>query len=280
MRRRRLSRGLATAGKLAALALIAAWSLAPIVLIVTSSLKPENEIFAVPPTLGFSPTLKHYAALWEGWPDFFTALGNSLIVTVAATVIALAAAVPAGYAYSRFQQGWVQASAFWLIVVRLIPPIVVTLPLFPLVNMLGLADTHLLLAVLYATFFVSLGAIVMRAFFDQVPRELDEAAAVDGAGRWMTLIRIIAPLGAQGALAVAVFVIVFAWNDFLFAFIFSATRAKTAPLVLSEMVGNFDGVDWGVLFAAATVQLAPVLLFVIAAQKHLVAGLSAGATKG
>jgi multiple sugar transport system permease protein len=276
----RAARRAAFAGKLVALALIALWSLAPIVLIVTSSLKPENEIFAVPPGIAFTPTLHHYAALLERWPDFLGALGNSLIVTAGATMIALAASIPAGYAYSRFAEPWVQGSAFWLIVVRLIPPIVVTLPLFPLVNALGLADTHLLLAVLYATFFVSLGAVVMRAFFDQVPRELDEAAAVDGAGRWLTLIRIIAPLGAQGALAVAVFVIVFAWNYFLFAFIFSATRAKTAPLVLSEMIGNFDGVDWGVLFAAATVQLAPVLIFVMAAQKHLVAGLSAGATKG
>jgi multiple sugar transport system permease protein len=81
-------------------------------------------------------------------------------------------------------------------------------------------------------------------------------------------------------LAVAVFVIVFAWNEFLFAFIFTSTRARTAPLVLSEIVGNFDGVDWGVLFAAASVQLIPVLLFVWIMQKHLVAGLTAGATKG
>jgi multiple sugar transport system permease protein len=81
-------------------------------------------------------------------------------------------------------------------------------------------------------------------------------------------------------LAVAVFVIVFAWNEFLFAFIFTSSRAKTAPLVLSEMVGAFDGVDWGVLFAASTVQLIPILLFVVFTQKHLVAGLATGALKG
>jgi multiple sugar transport system permease protein len=134
--------------------------------------------------------------------------------------------------------------------------------------------------VLYATFFVSLGTFVMRAFIDQIPRELDEAAAVDGAGRLRTLVRVIAPLAAQGMLAVAVFVIVHAWNEFLFAFIFTSTRARTAPLVLAEIVGNFDGVEWGVLFAATAVQLAPILLFVWVMQKHLVAGLTAGATKG
>jgi multiple sugar transport system permease protein len=268
------------AGKALAVAAILLWSLAPIALIVSAAFKPERDIFAVPPTLLFEPTLSHFGALWRRWPEFFRALGNSLIVTVLATLIAVSASALAGYAYSRFRARWLSASAFWLIVVRLIPPIVVTLPLFPAVNFLGLQDTHVWLAILYATFFVSLGTFVMRAFIDQIPRELDEAASVDGAGRLTTLVRVIAPLAAQGMLAVAVFVIVFAWNEFLFAFIFTSTRARTAPLVLADMVGNFDGIEWGVLFAAATVQLAPVLAFVWLTQRYLVAGLTAGATKG
>jgi multiple sugar transport system permease protein len=267
-------------GKAVAVVLILLWSLAPIALIVSASFKPEREIFAFPPRLGFTPTLTHYAALWERWPDFFTALLNSLIVTVMATILAVAASLCSGYAYSRFRGRFVEGSALFLIAVRLIPPIVCTLPLFPAANALGLQDTHVWLAILYATFFVSLGTFVMRAFIDQIPRELDEAAAVDGAGRLRTLFRVIAPLAAQGMLAVAVFVIVYAWNEFLFAFIFTSTRARTAPLVLAEIVGNFDGVEWGVLFAATSVQLLPVLLFVWLMQKHLVAGLTAGATKG
>ena len=256
------------------------WSLAPILLIVSSSLKTDRDIFAVPPTLLFRPTLGNYAALWQQWPDFFTTLGHSAVVTVLAAVLAVVSSLLAGYAYSRFQSRWMEASALLLIVVRLIPPIVVTLPLFPVANALGLQDTFVLLAVLYATFFVSLGSFVMRSFIDQVPRELDEAAAVDGAGRFATLLRIVMPVVAPGMMAVAVFVVVYAWNEFLFAFIFTSTRAKTAPLVLAEIVGNFDGVSWGVLFAAATVQLVPVLAFVWLTQRFLVAGLSAGATKG
>ncbi|WP_137177397.1 carbohydrate ABC transporter permease [Roseomonas sp. AR75] len=274
------SRPLVALGKACAVALILVWSLAPIALIVSASFKPEREIFAFPPRLGFTPTLTHYAALWERWPDFFTALFNSLIVTVMATILAVAASLCSGYAYSRFRGRFVEGSALFLIAVRLIPPIVCTLPLFPAANALGLQDTHVWLAILYATFFVSLGTFVMRAFIDQIPRELDEAAAVDGAGRLRTLVRVIAPLAAQGMLAVAVFVIVYAWNEFLFAFIFTSTRARTAPLVLAEIVGNFDGVEWGVLFAATSVQLLPVLAFVWLMQKHLVAGLTAGATKG
>jgi multiple sugar transport system permease protein len=273
-------RSLVRLGKAVAVAAILVWSLAPIALILMASLKPERDIFAFPPKLLFTPSFEHYAALWQRWPEFFTALGNSLVVTVLATVLAVAASLCSGYAYSRFRGGWLEGSAFGLIVVRLIPPIVCTLPLFPAANALGLQDTHIWLAILYATFFVSLGTFVMRAFIDQIPRELDEAAAVDGAGRFITLFRIIAPVAAQGMLAVAVFIIVYAWNEFLFAFIFTSTRARTAPLVLSEIVGNFDGVEWGVLFAAASVQLAPVLVFVVAMQKYLVAGLAAGATKG
>jgi len=120
----------------------------------------------------------------------------------------------------------------------------------------------------------------MRTFIDQIPRELDEAALVDGASRFAILRRVIMPLSAQGMLAVAVFVIVFAWNEFLFAFIFTSTRAKTAPLFVAEMMGSLDSFDWGVLFAAATVQLLPIMLFVLFAQKHLVAGLTGGAIKG
>ena len=113
----------------------------------------------------------------------------------------------------------------------------ITLPLFPVVNWLKLNDTHLILILLYATFFVSLGTIVMRTFIDQIPRELDEAAMIDGASQFQIIARVIFPLAAQGMLAVAVFVIVYAWNEFLFAFIFTTTKAKTAPLVVAEMIG-------------------------------------------
>jgi multiple sugar transport system permease protein len=277
MRARRLA---IAAGKAAAVAAMLLWSLFPIAFMLLSSLKPGPEIFAVPPRLLFEPTLQHYAALWTQWGAFFHGLANSLVVTAGATALVVVASTMAGFAYSRDRGRLMGASAFYLVVVRLLPPIVLTLPLFAIVNRLGLNDTHLVLIFLYATFFVSLGTLLMRAFIDQVPRELDEAALVDGAGRAMILWRIIRPLARQGMLALAVFVIVYAWNEFLFAFIFTSTRARTAPLVIAEMLGSFDGVDWGVLFAASSVQLVPIVLFVVLMQKHLVAGLTSGAIKG
>jgi multiple sugar transport system permease protein len=271
---------IARAGKAAAIAAILVWSLLPIVFIVLSSFKPGQDIFAVPPKFVFEPTLRHYEVLWTNWRVFFEGLFNSTVITAGATALSVIASTFAGYVYSRNSSRFLDASVFFLIAVRLIPPIVVTLPLFPIVNALGLNDTHAVLIVLYATFFVSLGTVLMRTFIDQIPRELDEAAQIDGAKRFTILRKVIMPLAAPGILAVAVFVVVFAWNEYLFAFIFTSTKAKTAPLVISEMIGSIDGVDWGVLFAASTVQLLPVLIFVILMNRYLVAGLTAGATKG
>jgi multiple sugar transport system permease protein len=154
------------------------------------------------------------------------------------------------------------------------------LPLFPAVNWLMLNDTRTVLILLYSAFFLSLGTWIMKAFIDQLPIELEEAAAIDGSSLWQTLWHIILPLSHAGLIATSVFIMVFAWNDFLFAFIFTAVDAKTAPVVISEMVGAIDGVDWGILFAAATLQLLPILVFVLLVQKYLIAGLSAGASKG
>ncbi len=263
-----------------ALILIIVWSAFPIALVVASSFKPPRDIFVYPPTWLFSPTFENYVGLWRRWPDFFSNLVNSLIVTGGATALAVFSSTLAGWVYSRQRSRLLTASAFFMIFIRLIPPIVVTLPLFPVVNWLRLNDTHLVLILLYATFFVSLGTMIMKTFIDQIPRELDEAATVDGASDWQIVLRVILPVAAQGMIAAGVFVFVYAWNEFLFAFIFTTTRAKTAPLVVSEMTGAVDGVEWGVLFAATTLQLLPIVIFVMLAQKYLIAGLTAGATKG
>jgi multiple sugar transport system permease protein len=167
-----------------------------------------------------------------------------------------------------------------MIAVRVLPPIVVTLPLFPVVDRLGLSDTHILLILLYATFWVSLNTMIMKNFFDQIPYELDEAAYVDGASEWQLVSRILLRLTLQGMAAGSIFVFVYSWNEYLFAMIFATKDAKTAPLILSELMGAVDGTEWGVLFAGVTLQLMPVVLLVTLARRYLVAGLTAGAVKG
>jgi multiple sugar transport system permease protein len=120
----------------------------------------------------------------------------------------------------------------------------------------------------------------MKEFIDQIPRDLDEAAIIDGASEAQVLRYVIAPLSIQGMVACAVFVFVFAWNEYLYAFIFTIQSAKTTPLVLSEIMDSVTGTNYGVLFSAATVQLVPVVLVVLALQRFLISGLTAGAVKG
>ncbi|MFG1397285.1 carbohydrate ABC transporter permease [Roseixanthobacter pseudopolyaromaticivorans] len=280
MRAKRLLKSLGTAGRWVALGGFLAWSIFPLYLVVASSFKPARDIFEVPPRLIFQPTLENYVRLWNDWPVFFDGLINSLIVTLGATLLTVVASALAGWVFSRFSSRFLTLSAFSMIVLRLLPPIVITLPLFPLVNYVGLNDTHLILILLYATFFISLGSWIMKASFDQIPRELEEAGAVDGASFAGILRHISMPLGIPGMIAAGVFVFIFAWNEYLFAFIFTTTAAKTAPVVLSEIMGSATGVDWGVLFAAATIQLVPIVAVLILAQRYLIEGLTSGSVKG
>lgn len=171
-------------------------------------------------------------------------------------------------------------SAFFMVVVRMLPPIIITLPLFPVVNWLRLNDTHLLLILLYTTFFVSLSTWIMRAFIKQIPFELEEAAIIDEATLTQRLLRVVLPVAAQGIAATAIFVLIFSWNEYIFALIFTTRNAKTAPVIIGEMLSTAEGVEWGVLFAAATIQLLPILIFVILVQRLLIAGLTAGSMKG
>ena len=265
--------------RLAAIALALVWSAFPIALVVLSSFKEARQIFEVPPSLLFAPTLDNYRTLWTSRPEFFRALTSSLAITIGTTALTLFASTLAGYVYARFRSRLLSASAFGLLAVRMLPPIIVTVPLFPVLNFLRMNDTHLLLILLYAAFYVSLGTWIMRSFVAQLPIELEEAAAVDGAGLFQILIRVVLPLVVPGLIAVAIFVVIFAWNEYVFALIFTTRNAKTAPVIIGEMLGTVEGVQWGVIFAAATVQLIPVLALVIALQRYLVAGLTAGAVK-
>ncbi len=260
--------------------LIIVWSAFPVLYIVLSSFKQQREIFKFPPDLIFTPTFEHYAALATRWTGFFPTLGNSLIIALGATALACVVSVLSGFVYSRFSNRFLAGSVLYLIAIRLLPPIVVTLPLFPVVDALRLSDTHIVLIVLYATFWVSLCTMIMKTFIDKIPRTLDEAALVDGATTLQTLLRVIMPLALQGLAACAIFVFVFSWNEFLFALIFTTQHAKTAPLIISEVMDAVSGTNWGVLFAGVTVQLLPVTLLVMLAQRFLIAGLTAGSVKG
>ena len=276
MRRRGAGRLLAWVG----LGLGAAWSVVPIYLIVASSLKEPRDLFEFAPRLLSRPVLSSYTTLWTQWPEFFRALGNSALIAFVAAGLTVALAAPAGWAYSRHRRRALTATALLLLAARMFPPIVITIPLYPVVQRLGLADHAATLIVLYTAFYVSLATWLIKSFVDEVPVEIEEAARVDGCNTRQVLLRVTLPLTMPGLIATFVLALVFGWNEYLFAFLFTATRTKTAPVILSEMLGSATGVEWGPLFAATTLQLIPMLIVVWLVQGALLRGMTAGAVKG
>lgn len=270
----------ASGGAAILLALLVLWSFVPIFLIVSSAFKDPRTIFSYPPRFIFTPVWDNFVELWQRNPDFFEGLYNSLLVTIGASLLTLAVSFPAGYAFSRYRSRGLGAAALFMLAVRMFPPIVISIPLFPLLNRFHLADTHFILIALYTTFYISLSTWLVKAFVDEVPREVEEAAFIDGCNLWQLIRHVILPLTRQGIGACAIFVAVYAWNEFMFAFLFTSTRARTAPIAISEMLGSVTGVAWGPLFSAATVQLVPVLVLVWVAQKQLIRGMTLGSTKG
>lgn len=267
-------------GKYLLLALILLWSGAPIFLVILSSFKDARFIFEFPPKIFFKPTVENYTYLAETWPEFFSSLWNSALVTIGSALLTVVVSFFGGYAYSRFHSRKLTMSAFFLLVIRMFPPIIITIPLYPIIRALNLFDKHITLVLFYSAFYVSLGTWLMKSFMDQIPKELEEAAYMDGATMPQILGKIIFPLALHGIMATATFVIIYAWKEYLFAMLFTTTRAKTAPLIIAEMLGSVTGVQWGSLFAAATIQLIPILLYIYFAQNVLIEGATVGSVKG
>jgi len=274
----RLQRALEWAALLFFVAVLAG----PILVAIVSSFKLERDIFTYVPVVAFVPTLANYADLLRDWPKFWAALANSLAITAGAVVLVLAASLPAAYAYSRFASRRLGLTTLFLLAVRMFPPLIVTVPLFPIFTGVGLDDTHLALVLLYGAFQVSMATLMLKTFIDAVPAELEEAAMIDGCSRPQAFFRILLPSIRPGIVASAIFVTIFAWNDYLFALVIAVERSVTAPVVLGEMLGAIGegNVGWGTVFAAATVQMLPVLLFVWTVQRQMLRGAAAEGVKG
>jgi multiple sugar transport system permease protein len=256
------------------------WACFPVFFLFLSTFKAPKEIFKFPPTLIFKPTLENFVAMFRDWPAFFKALGNSAVVAFGASVLTVLLSTPAGYALSRYRNKFLEGSAFFMLAVRMYPPIVLTIPLFPAMSAAGLVDTYWVLILIYCAFYVSLSSWLMKTYMDEVPIELEEAAVIDGASVFQRALHVVIPLSIHGIVATAIFVTIFAWKEYTLAYIFTGTKTRTAPLVLYEMISPVTGVSWGPLFAASTTQLLPILVFIWMIQSYLVKGLKTGAVKG
>ena len=251
--------------------------LCPVIFMVQMSLRTGLEAFRMPPTFPFLPTFQNYAALFEG--KFVRSLVNSVVTSTATTALALLLGVPAAYAFSRARVRAAGLLSLWTLATRMAPPIAFGIPFFLLYKDLGLIDTRLGLVVIYLTFNLSLVIWMMRAFFDGVPRSLEEAAYIDGAGVARTFLRIALPLSAPGLATTAIFTFLLSWNDFFYSLLLTRSSAVTAPVAIVNFM-NYESWEWGKVASAATVIMLPVVALSIVVRKYLVRGLTAGAVRG
>ena len=214
------------------------FSVFPILVAVASSFKPGRDIFTYKPVLFFRPTLENYVDLFSTWNRFEAGLFNSLVVTIGAIALTLVACLPAAYAMSRIPRHGIGRSSLTLLVVEMLPPLVVAVPLFPIFSYVGLDNSRFGLMLVYATFEVTLSTFILKTFIDGVPVEIEEAAAIDGCRGIQRFFRIVLPLIVPGIITVAIFVALFAWNDFMFGLILTTSRTQTAPVVLADMLAG------------------------------------------
>ncbi len=260
------------------LAMTAAF-LFPLLWIAGLSLKTRLQVFANPPLFIWRPTLANYAAVLQG-ADFLQAFVNSLVVTSGAVLLSLCIGAPAAYAMARFPFRGRSFLFFSLLIMRMLPPIAVLVPMYVLFSKLGLTTTRLSVILAYTTFSLPLVVWIMRGFFEELPRELEESAWVDGASRYAAFSLVVLPLIRPGLVAAAILCLQLAWNDFLFAAVLTNNATRTLPVLMAAYSGGDTGVDWGGMTASGVLVVVPVVLFSFLAQRHLVAGLSSGAVKG
>jgi len=246
----------------------------PFVWLVQMSFRPNTDILGY--ELTFTPTLAHYRALWTGaFPGSFV---NSLVTSTASTALALLIGVPAAYSLSRGGYKSARHIALWILATRMAPPIAFTIPFFLAYRFLGLSDTRTGLILIYLTFNLALVIWMMKPYFDGVPRELEEAAWIDGCGIWGAFRRVTLPLSAPGLAATAVICFILSWNDFFYALVLTRTQASTAPVAIVNFI-QYTGWEWGRIAAAGTLVMLPVVAFSILVRNYLVRGLAAGGVK-
>lgn len=213
-----------------------------------------------------------------GPSDFVTRLNNSLIIASGATVASVGLGLFAAYAFSRFDVPGKDDLLFFILSGRMLPAVVVTIPIFLMYRLLGLHDTHLGMIIIYTVFNLSLTVWLLKGFIDEIPREYEEAAMVDGYTRFQAFYKIVVPQAATGIAATTVFSLIFVWNEYAFALMLTSQNARTAPPAIATMLGR-GGIEWSAIAAGTLVFLIPVLIIIFALRKHLLRGVTFGAIR-
>ncbi len=285
----------------------------PLYYIVNTSFRPWSEIKEYPPKLIFKPSIGAYIRIftsrtvyapgkvptqeefesmkwyerivYEETNEKVVRLGdlpkrylNSLIIGITSTAITIIFGTIAAYGFSRFKIKGKDDLLFFILSTRMLPPVVVVIPVFLMFRALQLNDTHIGLILLYTSFNASFAVWVLKGFIDEIPIEYEEAAMVDGYSRFEAFFKIVLPQATTGIAATAVFCFIFAWNEYAFAFLLTRTNAQTVPAWLPYQMGVL-GYDWAAAAAGAVLFIIPAMIFTILLRNHLVRGITFGAIR-
>jgi multiple sugar transport system permease protein len=250
----------------------------PLVWIALSSVKSDLDVSAYPPVWVFQPTLANFREFFDTL-NAWKALMNSAFIVCLSTILAMMLGTMAAYALARFSIKRKESIALQVLSIRMMPAIVSVIPLFMIARELGVFDTPWLLIVIYALNGLPFVVWVMRVFIQDVPKSIEEAAMIDGCGRYEVFLRITVPLVVPGLAAVLVIIFMFSWNEYLFASMLTSSEAKTLPVLAANAIKP-KAISWGLSSAAAVVMSLPVIVLVLSAQRYLVRGLTLGAVKG
>jgi multiple sugar transport system permease protein len=252
----------------------------PFLWLISTAFKPARELASLHPTwIPRSPTLANFRQAFDEQPLLHAAL-NSLLAALGAAVVAVLIATPMAYVMARHRTPMAKAATGWVVVSQAFPFVLVIIPLFLVLKNLRLIDSLLGLIMVYVVWALPFALWMLVGYVRAVPAELEEAAAVDGAGRARTLLSVTAPLLAPGIVATALFAFISAWNEFFFALVLLKTPQKqTLPVVLTHFIGAEGVADLGPLAAAATLATLPSLVVFAIIQKRITGGMLAGAVK-
>jgi multiple sugar transport system permease protein len=266
----------ANAGRLTLAWLLAVCVIVPIAVMISTSLKTERQIFEQGFSFFFTPTLSNYRNILEG--RLLGYVGNSVIVGLVATILTLVLGTMCAYALSRFRFAGRTSLALGTLLLRTIPPAVLAVPIYFIWNQVGLSGLNGLIIV-YVALNLPFTIWLLYGFIEQVPREIEESAAIDGCGPFRTFFLLILPLLKPGLAAAAIFTFRIAWNELVLASILTNRTTRTLPYAVFLFIKD-TGIDWGELMAAGVLVAIPPIIFTFVAARQIIAGLTAGAVKG
>ena len=256
------------------------FGLFPLYVILVTALKEPADTFAWPPAWLFTPTLESFEKSFvrSGARSVLSFIFNSLAITLASTFFAVLLGSMAAYGLARFRFRGNKYLSFWILSTRFMPAVAFIVPIFLIVQFVGLLDSHLALIIIYTSMNLSFAIWILRGFFRDIPIEFEEAALVDGYTPWQVFWRVALPLVRPGLAATGILSAIFAWNEFLYALILTQNNAATLPVYIAGFQATLS-IDWGQYMATSFFAIVPIMIFTLALQRHLVRGLTFGAVR-